>query len=85
MASFLEYLDEAMRRAQYERMDSGEYFTSIPGFEGLWASGATIEDARRELWTALDGWLYVNALVAHLPLPELAGSAAGARPQKITD
>lgn len=74
MASFLEYLHAAMRLAQYERLDeSGTWFAYIPGFEGLWATGPTIEEAREELWNALDGWLYVNAFVSQLPLPDLGG------------
>lgn len=76
MSSFLEYLNEAMRRAEYERMESGEWFAKIPGFEGLWASGKTIEDARNDLWSALDGWLYVNVVVARNPLPDIGDGAA---------
>ena len=70
MVTFLEYLHAAMRLANYERLDeSGEWFACIPGFEGLWATGPTIEEAREELWKALDGWLYVSAFISQLPLP----------------
>jgi predicted RNase H-like HicB family nuclease len=72
--TYLQYLKEAMRRALYERLEDGSgYYGRIPGFEGLWATGATMEDARNELFDALDGWLYINAFVSQLPLPELDG------------
>ncbi len=72
MVGFLEYLHAAMRLGLYERLDeSATWFAYIPGFEGLWATGPTIEEAREELWNALDGWLYVNAFVSQLPLPGL--------------
>jgi len=72
MATYLQYMSEAMRRAEYERLeDGGGWYARIPGFEGLWASGATIEDARKELYEALDGWLSVNFFVSRLPMPDI--------------
>jgi predicted RNase H-like HicB family nuclease len=74
MASYLEYLKQAMRRAEYERLEDGSgFYAHIPGFDGLWANGATIEDTRNELFDALDGWLYVNTFVSQLPPPILEG------------
>ena len=67
----LEYLRAAMRKAEYEKLDDGTFFARIPGFEGLWANGATVEDARNELYEALDGWLYVNLFVSKTPLPDV--------------
>jgi len=49
MATYREYLQVAMRRAKFEQMDSGEWFASIPGFDGLWVTGSTGEEARKEL------------------------------------
>ena len=48
-----------MHRASYEKIEDGTWFASIPGFVGLWASGSTVEDARRDLLEALDGWIEV--------------------------
>lgn len=70
MASFSDYIREAMRHAEYESLESGEgWYAHIPGFKGLWASGPTIEDARNDLLEALDGWLYVNSFVGRNALP----------------
>jgi len=60
-----------MRKAEYEKLDDGTFFARIPGFEGFWANGATVEDARNELYEALDGWLYVNLFVSKTPLPDV--------------
>jgi hypothetical protein len=42
----------------------------VPGALGNWA---TIEDTRNDLWEALDGWLFVNGFVSHLPPPHIEG------------
>lgn len=52
MATYLEYARAAMNRAEYEEMEDGEWYASIPGFEGLWAVGPTREDTREQLYRA---------------------------------
>jgi predicted RNase H-like HicB family nuclease len=73
MATILEYMSAAMRRAQYEPLEdgSGGWYAHIPGFEGLWASGPTVEEAREDLHDALDGWLTVNFVISQLELPDI--------------
>jgi predicted RNase H-like HicB family nuclease len=73
MATILEYMSAAMRRAQYEPLEdgSGGWYAHIPGFEGLWASGPTVEEARADLHDALDGWLTVNFVISQLELPDI--------------
>jgi predicted RNase H-like HicB family nuclease len=66
-------MKEALRRAQYEALDDGTVYAHIPGFEGLWATGATIEDARKDLHEALKGWMTVNAFISRLPVPDIEG------------
>ena len=73
IASWAAYLHEAMRRAQYERLESGEWYAHIPEMPGLWASGPSVEDTRNDLWEALDGWLFIAAGVSQLPPPPFAG------------
>ena len=72
MATYFQYMHEAMLRAEYEKLEDGTgVYAHIPGFEGLWATGETVEDARKELYDALDGWITVNNLVSNLPLPDI--------------
>ena len=54
-------------------MDSGEWFASIPGFDGLWVTGSTGEEARKELLEALEGWITVHTRDGKNPLPEIDG------------
>ena len=83
MATILEYMNAAMRHAEYERLESAEWYAHIPGFEGLWATGATVEDARTELYSALDGWLYVNAFKGKGTAPEFEGLTIYSPPPKV--
>jgi predicted RNase H-like HicB family nuclease len=44
------YVQAAMRRAHYEILEEEKpYFGTIPGFEDVWAVGATPEGCREEL------------------------------------
>jgi predicted RNase H-like HicB family nuclease len=82
VATYLEYVRAAMRHAQYEQMEDRTWYASIPGLKGLWATGQTKDDATNELFSALDGWLYINAHVGKQPLPEFDGISPLHRPQK---
>jgi predicted RNase H-like HicB family nuclease len=81
MATYPEYMQAAMNHAEYEQMEDGDWFASIPGLSGLWATGETKEGARKELYVALDGWLHVNAHVGKLPLPKFDGVSPVGSPQ----
>ena len=70
MATFLEYFAAAMRHAEYERRNE-EWFASIPGFDGLWATGETVEDARKDLSNALDGWITVHLIIGKNRAPDV--------------
>ncbi len=73
MATYLEYLNEAMKQAKCERMEDGQYFASIPKFEGLWAIGATPDEAKGELYSALDGWIDVQLKIGGKRVPDVDG------------
>lgn len=73
MGSLSAYMDNAMRRAQYERIEDGTYFGEIPGFEGLWANAPTEDECRRELRDVLEGWILLH-IADHTPLPEVDGT-----------
>ena len=67
-----EYMDHAMRHAQYELLDDGTYFGDIPGFEGLWASGSTQDQCEGELRETLEEWILLN-IADHTTLPIVDG------------
>ena len=55
-----EYIQRAMHCAQYEQMEDGRFFATIPQCPGLWAEGATLEASRDELLSTLEDWLLVK-------------------------
>jgi predicted RNase H-like HicB family nuclease len=71
MGTIRRYICEAMKGAEYERMEDGEFFASIAEFEGRWASGPTVEEARNDLEVALESWIVAALTVSHSSLPRL--------------
>ena len=74
-AMLTEYIDEALQRARYELIEDGEtpYYGEIPELPGVWASGRTLEDCRRELKEVVEGWILISVRQS-LDIPRL-GSA----------
>ena len=66
------YLRAAMRGAKYELLEEGGYYGSIPGFDGVWADAACLEDCRDELEEVVQEWLLFR-LARQLPVPILDG------------
>ena len=75
----------AVSKAQFEKMENGAWFASIPGFEGLWASGPTKEKAREDLFEALDGWLMVHVWVGKERAPDIDGLSVYDPPPRVPD
>ena len=69
-----EYIQAAMRRAEYKRYEDGTVYGSIgaPGFEGVWANEETREETERELRSTLEDWLLLG-LQLHHRLPIIDG------------
>lgn len=68
-----EYIQNALMEAKYKILDDGTWFAEIPGFEGVWANGKTIEECRRELIEVLEEWLILK-LRDRDPIPEVKGA-----------
>ena len=56
----VEYIEGALEKAEYKKLDDGSWFAEIPGFEGVWANGKTIEECRKELMEVLEEWLILK-------------------------
>ncbi|MDA1276374.1 MAG: type II toxin-antitoxin system HicB family antitoxin [Verrucomicrobia bacterium] len=67
-----DYIQLAMRHAQYELLENGRFFGRIPECKGLWAEGATLEECREELQSTLEDWLLLGLHFGHL-LPVING------------
>ena len=85
MATYLEYLGAALKHADYERMEDGRYFASIPQFDGLWAVGKDRAEAEADLRGALDNWLDVQIKIGQNKPPVIDGADLFAPPQALED
>jgi len=56
----LEYIDNAMKKATYEKLEDGTYFGKIPDCPGVLAFHSTLFGCQEELRSALEGWLMVK-------------------------
>jgi len=84
MATYSQFFAAALDHAVYEKTEDGDYFASIPGFAGLWATGKTVEKAREDLIEALEGWLEVTVKTGHR-VPEIGGVSLYQELRKVAD
>ncbi len=56
---FAEYIEAALERAVYKTLEDEEepIFVSVPHLPGAWATGKTVEEARKELISVIEGWI----------------------------
>jgi predicted RNase H-like HicB family nuclease len=55
-----DYIEAAIKRAEYKKLDDGTWFGEIPGFQGVWANGDVLEVCRMELIEVLEEWLLLK-------------------------
>jgi len=68
-----EYIEAALARATYEIIQDEEpYYGEIPGLQGVWASGKTLEECRQNLKEVIEGWIIVR-LRKGLSVPPING------------
>ena len=64
------YVDRALRRARYERVDDGEFCATVPGLPGVIATGRTLERCRDQLAEVVEEWVLVR-IARGLSVPRL--------------
>jgi predicted RNase H-like HicB family nuclease len=70
---FSEYIMAALARAEYEVInDSKPYYAHVPGLEGVWATGKTFEECRKELIENIEEWIAIR-LRHGFPIPPVDG------------
>lgn len=67
----VEYIEAALARAKYEIIrDEEPYYGEVPGLKGVWATGRTLEECRKNLSEVIEGWIIVR-IKKGLPIPPL--------------
>ena len=56
----VKYIDRAMSKAVYDKLDDGSFSGKIPQFPGVIAFGETLYQCEQELKASLEGWLIVK-------------------------
>ena len=78
-----EYIEAALARATYEIIQDEEpYYGEIPGLQGVWATGKTLEECRSNLAETVEDWVLLS-IAKGLPIPAL-GKASIRLPKKVT-
>ena len=56
----IEYINKAMSKALYEKLEDGTYSGKIPQCPGVVAFGESLYQCQEELRSVLEGWLIVK-------------------------
>jgi len=65
----VEYIEAALGKAKYDLIrDEEPYYGEVPGLKGVWATGKTLEECRRNLSEVIEGWIIVR-IKKGLPIP----------------
>ncbi len=67
----LQYIEKALSHARYEIIeDKNPYYGEVPELPGVWATGPTLEECRKNLIDVIEGWIIVR-LKRGLPIPPI--------------
>jgi len=56
----IEYINKALSKAVYDKLEDGTFFGKIPECPGVLAFGKTLFECQIELRSVLEGWLIVK-------------------------
>ena len=70
----VEYIKAALEKAKYEIIDDEEepFYGEVPELRGVWATGKTLEECRRNLAEVIEGWIIIR-IKRGLPIPPING------------
>ncbi|MCY7284443.1 MAG: type II toxin-antitoxin system HicB family antitoxin [Cyanobacteria bacterium CAN_BIN43] len=55
-----DYIQAAMKQAQYKILEDGTYFGELPFWRGIWSNAETLEECRIELQDVLEEWILLG-------------------------
>jgi len=66
-----DYIEAALAQAKYEIIEDEEpYYGEVPGLAGVWSTGKTLEECRKNLAEVIDGWIVIR-LKKGLSIPKI--------------
>jgi predicted RNase H-like HicB family nuclease len=67
----IEYIEESLKRAHYEIINDEEpFYGEVKELKGIWATGNTLEECRKNLRDVIEGWILVS-IKKGLNIPKL--------------
>jgi predicted RNase H-like HicB family nuclease len=57
--------------------DSEEYYAHVPGLQGVWATGKTFEECRKELISTIEGWIVLGLRMGQTIQPHFSQRKGG--------
>jgi predicted RNase H-like HicB family nuclease len=72
MFSLSQYLDAALKLAEYERDEDGGIVARVPNAQGFFSQGDNFEEARENLRDVIEGHILL-ALQLDFPIPAIEG------------
>lgn len=84
---FAEYIQAALERAEYEIIDDPcPYYAHVPGLQGVWATGKSFEECRKELISTIEGGIVLGLRLGH-PIPAIDDNTidVSAEPTDVVD
>jgi predicted RNase H-like HicB family nuclease len=67
----IEYIEESLKRAHYEIInDEQPFYGEVKELKGIWATGNTLEECRKNLRDVIEGWILVS-IKKGLNIPKL--------------
>ena len=67
-----EYIEQALEKADYEKLEDGSYAGSISVCPGVVAFAGSLRESERELRSVLEDWLLLGLKLGHA-LPVIGG------------
>lgn len=56
-----DYIEVALAQAKYEIIEDEEpYYGEVSGLAGVWSTGKTLEECRKNLAEVIDGWIVIR-------------------------
>jgi predicted RNase H-like HicB family nuclease len=69
----MEYINEALAQARYEIIeDEKPYYGEVSDLPGVYATGKTLDECRKNLAEVIDGWLIIH-LRRGMQIPPING------------